>query len=203
MDPDPHWSASNWNVGSGSTSVGRWQAKMYEYESIWPLFKALSLYLEARVRIRIRIKVKCRIRIRIKVTNRIRVGSASTWCGPQHCLFALAACSNNNIGYPDPLLPFSRNRISIHCPISRIWDGICPVWHCNLIHTLINMVEFFVDNNLHFSFRKLKVLLYTQNFSCFFNLPFMGPIRIRIPIWIGIKIPASALKRCTIHNTEW
>jgi hypothetical protein len=41
---------------------------MSKYEHF---FKALRLYLEARIRIRI--KVKGRIRIRIKVTSRIRI----------------------------------------------------------------------------------------------------------------------------------
>jgi hypothetical protein len=52
------------------TSQNVWDMSLFE-----PIFKVLSLYLEARIRFRIRIKVKgrSRIRIHIKVTCRIRI----------------------------------------------------------------------------------------------------------------------------------
>ncbi len=88
-DPDPHGSASNWKVGSGSasklyaepgsTSICRWQAKMYE--PIWALFQGFEPLLEDKIRIRIKVKGRIRIRIRIKVTSRIRI---RTTCFEEH-----------------------------------------------------------------------------------------------------------------------
>ncbi len=54
LDPDPHQFADD--------SQNVWNVSLFEH-----FFKALSLYLEAKIRVRI--KVKGRIRIRNKVTK--------------------------------------------------------------------------------------------------------------------------------------
>ncbi len=86
-------------AGSGSTSICRWQAKMYWIWAYWlfeHFFKCMSLYLQARIRIRIRVKIgagsgsnKTSIRIRISVM----CGSATLYDGlyGQPTLFSVSS----------------------------------------------------------------------------------------------------------------